>query len=196
MDQSLVFPIRQTTGDAERALVRRATDGDPEAFAELYERYVERIFRYIYHKVGSRTDAEDLTAQVFMKAWEAVGRYEWTGRPFGAWLYRMAHNAVVDHYRRQRETVPLDDVVDGAEPSDYVAQLTLQQLTVEALQHALAHLTDDQQEVIILRFLEAYSVGEVACLMKRRPGAVRALQHRALTQLCRILRPDPELATI
>ncbi len=194
MEQSLPYPMFQVTEDGARMLVRRATAGDREAFGELYDRYVERIFRYVYHKVGSRTDAEDLTAQVFMKAWEAIGHYEWTGRPFEAWLYRIAHNAIVDHYRKRRDIVSLDDVIVGADPSDHVDEVDRRQLTVQALQRALPLLTDDQQEVIILRFLEAYSVQETAHIMKRQPGAIRALQHRALARLCQILRPDPELS--
>jgi RNA polymerase sigma-70 factor, ECF subfamily len=194
MDHSLRYPAPQATGAGERTLVQRATAGDREAFAELYDRFVERIYRYIYYKIGCKADAQDLTAQVFLKALEAIGNYRWTGRPFDAWLYRIAHNAIVDYYRTRRETWPLDEMTAGEEPRDQLDQVTRQQWTVEVLQRALLHLTDQQQEVVILRFLEGYSVGEVAQVMGRKPGAIRTLQYRALTRMGRMLQPDSEFS--
>ena len=95
--------------DEERMLVLRAAKHDPEAFARLYDRFVDKIYKYIYYKVGAKSDAEDLTAQVFLKAWEAIGKYRVTERPFSAWLYRIAHNLVVDHFRTKRDAVPIEE---------------------------------------------------------------------------------------
>src|SRR5215210_5930293 len=92
----------------EAELAQRASTHDQAAFAELYNAYVDKIYKYIYYKVGNAPDAEDLCEQVFLKAWEAIGRYTWCGYPFSSWLYKLAHNVVVDHYRTRREVVPLD----------------------------------------------------------------------------------------
>src|SRR5688500_9949083 len=103
----------------EAELAQRASRHDQEAFAALYTAYVEKIYKYLYYKVGSTQDAEDLCEQVFLKAWEAIGRYTWCGYTFSSWLYRLAHNLVVDHYRTRRESIPLQDVMaQGNEPSD------------------------------------------------------------------------------
>ena len=100
----------------ERTLVLQATQYDQLAFAELYDHYVARIFKYIFYKVGRQDEAQDLTAQVFLKAWEAIGNYQWTDRPFAAWLYRIAHNLVVDHFRAYQAPVSLDDIHSLEEP--------------------------------------------------------------------------------
>ena len=159
---------------------------DRETFAQLYDSYVDKVYRYIYYKVGSTTQAEDLTAQVFMKAWQARGRYRWTERPFSAWLFRIAHNLVVDHFRTSHESVPIDDL-PLFEYAGNVEELAEQHLDSEMLRDALKQLTDDQQQVILLKFIEGYNTGEVAEIMERGVTAVRALQHRALLSLHRIL---------
>ena len=97
------------TNEAE--LAQRASQRDQDAFAELYTAYVEKIYKYVYYKVGDPCEAEDLCEQVFLKAWEAIGRYTWYGYPFSSWLYRLAHNLVVDHYRTRREILPLNDTL-------------------------------------------------------------------------------------
>ncbi len=181
-----------STLDDERTLVLRAARHDSEAFAQLYDRFVEKIYKYIYYKVGSKSDAEDLTAQVFLKAWEAIGHYRLTGRPFSAWLYRIAHNLVVDHFRMRREAIPIDDVMRIDEKEGDLDDVTQRHFTAETLQRAIHRLTVDQQQVIILRFLEGYSTEEVARIMGKGQGAVRTLQHRALAGLARIFRRGSE----
>jgi RNA polymerase sigma-70 factor (ECF subfamily) len=178
--------------DDERALVLCAARQDAKAFAQLYDRFVDRIYRYIYYKVGSKSDAEDLTAQVFLKAWEAIGHYRLTERPFSAWLYRIAHNLVVDHFRTRRDSVPIDDLINSDEKDTDLDSLTQRHLTAETLRRAIRRLTIDQQQVIILRFLEGYSTEEVAKIMGKGQGAVRTLQHRALAGLARIFRRGSE----
>lgn len=175
----------------ERVLVEHAVRRDREAFSRLYDRFVDRIFKYVYYKVGSRAEAEDLTAQAFLKAWEAIGGYRWTERPFVAWLYRIAHNIVVDYFRVRRETTSLDSVAIDEHRQD-LEQLTEQHLTAEVLHQAIMRLTHDQQQVIILRFLNGYNTDEVAKIMGKQPGAVRTLQHRALAALANIFRRGSE----
>ncbi len=168
----------------ERALVQH----DAQAFARLYDHFVDKIYQYVYYKVRTTGQAEELTAQVFLKAWENIGSYRWTERPFAAWLYRIAHNLVVDYFRTHREAVPLEALQlsdDGAEDVD---DLAAKHLDAEMIRQAIAQLTDDQQQVIILKFLEGYGTEEIAQLMDKDPGAVRALQHRALVALQKIVR--------
>jgi RNA polymerase sigma-70 factor (ECF subfamily) len=177
----------------ERALVQRAIRHDREAFAQLYDRFVEKIFRYIYYKVGTRAEAEDLTAQVFMKAWEAIGHYQWMDRPFAAWLYRIAHNNVVDYFRMRRDVSSLDEMpFIEEENAASLEELTQQHMTADVLRRAISRLTQDQQRVIILRFLEGYSTEQVAQILDKQPGAVRTLQHRALAGLSNIFRKGSE----
>ena len=187
-----VAPSKVGAAKEERGLVRRAAARDARAFARLYDRYVDKIFRYIFYKVGSRTDAEDLTAQVFLKAWEAIGRYRITERPFSAWLYRIAHNLVVDHFRVQRNVLSIDDVPQPETPAADLDDLAQSHLTADTLKRAISRLTTDQGRVIILRFIEGYSTEEVALLMGKGEGAIRTLQHRALASLQRIFHRGSE----
>lgn len=171
----------------ERELVQRAIAGDAQAFGELYEENLKQIYRYVYYKVGSAAEAEDLTEQTFLKAWEAIGRFKEQGIPFSAWLFRMAHNLVIDYHRTHHESAPLDDLIgtdDGrAGPDDVVAV----KLDVETLRRAIRLLTAEQQQVIILRLIHGLSHAEVAAIMGKNEGAVRGLQHRALATLHEIL---------
>lgn len=174
---------RITAAATERELVVEATRHNQAAFARLYDQYVDKIYRYIYFKVGNQADAQDMTAQVFMKAWQAIGNYEWTDRPFAAWLYRIAHNLIVDGFRTRHETSSIDDMLEMEESGPSLEGIVEGHLTAETLRHALRHLTPDQQRVIVLRILEGYSTSEVAQMMGKAEGAVRTLQHRALLGL-------------
>jgi len=182
-------PLSEVAGlDNERLLASRASQGDRDAYAELYQRYVDKIFRYIYYKVGLRAETEDLTSQTFMKAWDAIGDYEWRNHPFGAWLFRIAHNLVVDHHRSRRDLVSLSDATpqleqkasrDDLRPERVLSEM----ITSERVRHAIGRLTEEQQQVLILRFFEGMSTGEVSDLMGKRRGAIRGLQFRALSAL-------------
>jgi RNA polymerase sigma-70 factor, ECF subfamily len=182
----------ESVANRERELVMQATKRDHSAFSQLYDRYVDKIYRYIYYKVGNHTEAEDLTGQVFLKAWEAIGHYQCTERPFAAWLYRIAHNLIVDHFRTRRDASSLDEITSLAEPGSDLDDIVDHHLTAETLRHALRRLTHDQQQVIILRFLEGYNTTEVAQIMGKQPGAVRTLQHRALAGLNGVFRRGAE----
>ena len=176
----------------EASLAARARAGDPEAFGELYELNVDRIYRYVAYRVGTEGEAEDLTEQVFLKAWEAMPRYEDRGLPFRAWLFRLAHNLVIDHYRMRRSDVPLSDVSDRdlggltALP-DPQAELEAR-LEVDELRRALGQLREEQRQVVLLRFVEGLSHAEVGGILGKSEGATRAIQHRALLALARALK--------
>lgn len=169
------------------ALVGRAQAGDREAFGLLYQAHIGPIYRYLRLRVGDAVEAEDITAQVFLKALEALPSYRWRQVPFSAWLFRIAHNLAVDHFRRQRrrELAPLEEAMPHQAMGPAAAVEI--RLTLEDLRRHLAQLTQLQQQVVVLRFGGGLSVAEVAQVMERSPGAVKALQHAALTELRRHL---------
>lgn len=178
----------------ESHLIARVIVGDPDAFAQLYDRSVNKIYKYIYYRVRSAPLAEDLAAQVYLKAWAAIRDYRLTQCPFEAWLFRIAHNLVVDYYRTRHETMPLEEftlVDDHGEDLEEIAQ---NHLNGEMLQRAIKHLTPEQQQVIVLKFLVGYSTEELAKIMNRNPGAIRALQHRGLDALHHILDQNNAMA--
>jgi len=171
----------------EKDLVERAKKGEPEAFEQLYEAYFNRVYRYVVLKVGSRVDAEDLTQQVFLKALESIESFRWRGVPFSSWLYRIAHNQVVDYYRKKsREKVVSLDEARTPSPDD-PAELAEQKLRMEQLAEACGQLSEMQREVISLRFAGGLSVAETAKTMGKSEGAAKVLQHEALKNLRRIL---------
>jgi RNA polymerase sigma-70 factor (ECF subfamily) len=177
--------VRETS---EGLLIERAKDYDNRALTELYQRYADAIFRYVYYRVGARDVAEDLVGDVFVRAMEGLPAYRDTGSPFKAWLYRIAHARVVDHYRRQqvRRTMPLDEQIAAsgkADPDELVAHRD----EARRIWAMLPQLTDEQQQVISLRFVAGFSTAEVAEMLEKTEGAIRAMQHRALASLRRLL---------
>ena len=182
---------RAEAGDGE--LVRAAQAGDGAAFGQLYERHFDRIYGYLAYHLRDPDAAEDATAQVFLRALEVLPRYRWTGVPFRAWLYRIAHNLVIDlHRRRTRHPVaPLADgqaagLVDGGLLGDPDRWAT-EKVAREALQTAVDDLTAPQRQVILLKFAAGLSNAEVAVIVGRTEGAVKALQHAGLQGLQRRL---------
>jgi RNA polymerase sigma-70 factor (ECF subfamily) len=168
-------------------LIERAQKGDKAAIGELYRAHVDMVYRYIYARVGDAVVAEDLTAQVFLKAVEGLPNYEPSGSPFAAWLYRIAHARTVDHWRQEqrRREVVLDEAVPTASPPPE-DRLIWQEEWNTALD-LLARLTDDQRDVLILRFIGEMSLSEVADILGKTVGAVKAAQHRALAALARLM---------
>jgi RNA polymerase sigma-70 factor (ECF subfamily) len=173
----------------EATLVARVVDGDADAFGELYLLHVDAIYRYIFYRVGDAGDAEDLTEQVFLKAWEALPTYRLRGKPFASWLYRIAHNAIVDRYRREKRAVPVT-TSEHLNWEDGGASSLEQVIAAEeatTLAGAIAQLSELQQQVIVLRFVEGLRHAEVARIIGRSRGACRVIQHRALSELNRLL---------
>jgi RNA polymerase sigma-70 factor (ECF subfamily) len=168
----------------EQRWLRQAQRGDAEAFAALYRANVQAIFRYIAHRVNNVQLAEDLTGDVFTRALEGLPTYTDQGKPFVAWLYRIAHARVVDHYRRT-ERRPVETDVE-AEPLPVMPDMDeglLRRQAARALRAAIAELTGDQQQVVVLRFIEGYPIETVAQMMGKNANAIKALQHRALRSL-------------
>lgn len=186
--------------DAEMiALLKGAQSGDSSAYDRLYNLYADKMFRYLYARLGQREVAEDLTADVFVRLAQTLPRFRVNAtRPvasFSAWLYRIAGNLLVDHRRRQRFRQH-DDIADHVNLAAS-ERSPLQHLTIKedsrALASAIARLGDEQQEVVIQRFIEERGVAEVAELLGKTSGAIKALQHRALLNLRRILSPEASL---
>ena len=167
----------------ERDLVKRAQQHDGEAFGQLYDKYFNKIYRYVAFKVGNKAEAEDMAQQVFLSALENISSFKWRNIPFSAWLFRIAHNKVVDHLRKKsrRATVPLEgiQVVSASDPQ----QTTELRLDIEWLKSATGELTAAQQEVITLRFAGNLPIAQVAEIMDKSPGAIKALQHSAIVAL-------------
>jgi RNA polymerase sigma-70 factor (ECF subfamily) len=170
----------------DEQLIVKSKNGDAEAFGELYERYAEVIFRYLYSHLESRLDAEDLTEDVFMRAWKALSKYDERGLPFSAFLFRSARNSLIDYYRQQKALQSIEDLdLHSNEPGP--EELVSEQLSNADLRGALAGLREDYRSVIIFRFLSGLSPEETAQVMQRSIGAVRVLQHRALLALKEVL---------
>jgi len=181
----------------EEDLVRRAQRREPEAFGQLYEEHFDRIYRYVLLRVREQADAEDITQQVFLKALENIGSYRWRGMPFASWLFRIAHNLVVDYWKKKsREKVAavapeeIDLMVE--ESSNDPAALAELNFDMKQLAAACELLTDGQREIVSLRFAGGLSVAEAAKVMGKSEGAVKVLQHAALVKLRRILCPTGE----
>ena len=171
----------------EESLVRRAQHRDQEAFAQLYEEHFDKIYRYVTLKIGNATEAEDMTQQVFLNALQSISSFKWKGIPFSAWLFRIAHNQVVDYFRsKKRATVPLDESL--ASNNNNPQLIVEQKLDIEQLLLATKRLTDAQREVISLRFAGELSIVQVAKAMGKSQGAVKALQHSAIIALRKTLR--------
>lgn len=172
----------------EEDLVRSARRGDREAFARLYETNLERVYRYLLGRLGQPSDAEDVTAEVFIRAMQALPSYKPKGVPFIAWLFRIAHNQAVNHMKKKarRREAPL---MDTATAPDDPAEVALRQVASDEVYRAMNQLTDLQRQVLSLRFGGQLSIAETAKAMKRSEGAVKFLQHSALQALRRALTP-------
>jgi RNA polymerase sigma-70 factor (ECF subfamily) len=171
----------------EESLVRRAQKNDQEAFAQLYEEHFDKIYRYLALRVGNEREAEDMTQQVFLNALQSISSFRWKGVPFSAWLFRIAHNQAVDHLRRKkkRTSVPLDESLVSSGDSPH--STTERKMDVERLLKATKRLTEAQREVISLRFSSELSIAQVARIMGKSEGAVKALQHSAIVALRRTM---------
>ena len=173
--------------DDEAKLIQRAKQGDPVAFAEIYERCQPLIYRYIFYQLGDAATAEDLTSEVFIRLVEKIDRFTYRGRPLLAWLYTIARNLVTDHHRRTKQVQPLESDMQLAADTIDVEGSVLGKLTQRRLTIAITHLTEDQRQVILLRFIEGLDNATVATMLGKSVNSIKALQHRALDSLRRIL---------
>jgi RNA polymerase sigma-70 factor, ECF subfamily len=173
---------------AIRRLVERAQTGDRRALEELYLLHFDRIYSYLHISVGNRHDAEDLTNQTFVKMLESIGRFEWRKVPISAWLFRIAHNLAMDHFRASRRLQPEEEL---PEP-EHVAEQSAEEEAFQAIGRRsmlamIENLSHDQQQVLTLKFVFNFGNSEVATILGKTEGAIKSLQHRALATLHRQL---------
>jgi RNA polymerase sigma-70 factor, ECF subfamily len=173
----------------EAKLVARASLGDPDAVASLYDVYASRIYSYIYRRTSDPVTAEDLTGQVFLRMLEALRNGKGWRTSFSGWLYRIAHNLVVDLYRKRGQVryTPIDDSPNLAASDSDPYRVAASRLDSDVLLRAINQLTEEQAQVVTLRFLEGYSIAEVADIMDKTDGAIKALQYRGVASLRRIM---------
>ena len=169
-----------------RKLVERGQQGERAALEELYLIHFDRIYSYLHMTVGNRHDAEDLTTQTFVKMLESIGRFRWQSAPFSAWLFRIAHNLAVDHFRARRRWQPEEEVPEPAGAEEASAEdEALTAIGTASLLELIATLSPEQRQVLTLKFVFRFSNGEAAAILGKTEGAVKSLQHRALSSLHR-----------
>ena len=173
-------------------LVERAQQGDGEAFGQLYDRYVDTVYRFIYFRVNDRARAEDFTSETFLRALRRIGTISYQGRDIGAWFITIARNIVLDHVKsaRHRLEITTGDTLEGNDHSPSPENAVLDSLTAERLMAAVNRLGDEQRECVMLRFIQGLSVSETAAVMGKNDGAIKALQHRAVRKLAELVGGD------
>jgi RNA polymerase sigma-70 factor (ECF subfamily) len=176
-------PARESL-DHVRELVARGQQGDRDALEELYLIHFDRIYSYLHVSVGNRHDAEDLTTQTFLKMLEKIGSFKWQSAPFSAWLFRIAHNLAMDHFRSRRRWQPEEEVPEPPGDEEPSAELmAMQTIGRESMLKLIERLSPEQQQVLTLKFVFNLPNAEVAAILDKTEGAIKSLQHRALVSL-------------
>ena len=176
-------PARESTENV-RKLVDRAQKGDRAALEELYLIHFDRIYSYLHVSVGNKHDAEDLTTQTFLKMLESIGRFRWQSAPFSAWLFRIAHNLAMDHFRARRRWQPEADVPEPPGEAEPSAELeAMQSIGRQSMLELIDKLSPEQQQVLTLKFVFNFPNADVAKILDKTEGAIKSLQHRALASL-------------
>lgn len=187
MDDALGAQLKESGDDADRPLIDAAVAGDAGAFAALYDRHLGRVYSYVHYWTGNRQDAEDLTQQAFLQAWQAVSRYKRGVGSYAAWLLTIAHNLVMSLYRKRK-----DVQIGEMEPAAAARWANPEAATLAkhdrvAVQRAILRLKPEQQQVVTLRFLEHFDYADIAATLGKSEGNVRVIQHRALSELRHLL---------
>jgi RNA polymerase sigma-70 factor (ECF subfamily) len=182
-ESATAAPKRADDADLRR-IVTLAQKGDREALEALYLIHFDRIYSYLHMSVGNRHDAEDLTTQTFVKMLESIDRFKWRSAPFSAWLFRIAHNLAMDHFRASRRWQPEEEVPEPEVPEGSAAEdEALDSIGRKSMLELIESLSPDQQQVLTLKFVFNFSNGEAATILGKTEGAVKSLQHRALVSL-------------
>jgi RNA polymerase sigma-70 factor, ECF subfamily len=185
----MVNSTRTATAEV-RELVNRGKQGDREALEELYLLHFDRIYSYLHMSVGNRHDAEDLTTQTFLRMLEAIGRFEWKAVPFSAWLFRIAHNLAMDHFRATKRVQLEEEVPEPPGSEEASAEFhALHSIGRASMIDLIAGLSPEQRQVLTLKFVFNFANGDVAQILGKTEGAVKSLQHRALASLQKHVSP-------
>jgi RNA polymerase sigma-70 factor (ECF subfamily) len=181
-------PSRGASSEQLRRLVDRAQRGDRDALEGLYLLHFDRIYSYLHLSVGNRHDAEDLTTQTFLKMLESIGRFRWRSAPFSAWLFRIAHNLAMDHFRASRRWQPEEAVPEPEPPEESAAEEeALESIGRRSMLELIENLSHEQQQVLTLKFVFSFTNSDAATILGKTEGAIKSLQHRALASLQRQL---------
>jgi RNA polymerase sigma-70 factor, ECF subfamily len=184
-------PEREST-EHVRDLVARGQQGDRDALEELYLIHFDRIYSYLHVSVGNRHDAEDLTTQTFLKMLEKIGTFKWQSAPFSAWLFRIAHNLAMDHFRAARRWQPEEEVPEPPGEEEPSAELVaMKTIGRESMLKLIEDLSPEQQQVLTLKFVFNLPNAEVATILDKTEGAIKSLQHRALVSLQKQIAQSP-----
>ncbi len=185
-------PAQRESTDHVRKLVERAQKGDRAALEELYLIHFDRIYSYLHMTVGNRHDAEDLTTQTFLRMLEAIGRFRWQSAPFSAWLFRIAHNLSMDHFRANRRWQPEEEVPEPIGLEAPSAELEAMKLIGhQSMLELIETLSPEQQQVLTLKFVFNFRNADVAKILGKTEGAIKSLQHRALASLQKQVAQQP-----
>jgi len=183
-DEAEKTPRRTGETAQVRKLVERAQKGDREALEELYLIHFDRIYSYLHMTVGNKHDAEDLTTQTFMKMLESIGKFRWQAVPFSAWLFRIAHNLSMDHFRANRRWQPEEEVPEPEADEESSAEAeAMHSIGRKSMLELIEDLSGEQQQVLTLKFVFNFSNAEAAAILEKTEGAIKSLQHRALASL-------------
>ena len=169
------------------SLVAQAAGGDTEAFGRIYDIYADRIYRHIYYRTSNIEDARDLTQEVFVKAWQALPKYKRTKTPFLGWLFTISHNRVIDYYRTKKDYSYLKDEIVMEDSKRSPEKLVEDQFTQQEVRRAILQLPEDQQQVILMSFIEGFEYSEIASALNKSEGNIRVIVHRALKKMREIL---------
>ena len=168
-------------------LVDRAAGGDTEAFGRLYDIYTDRIYQHIYYRTSNVEDARDLTQEVFIKAWQGLPKYKRTKTPFLGWLFTISHNRVIDYYRTRKDYNYLKDEIVMEDREKSPEKVVEDQFTQQEVRRAILKLPEDQQQVILMSFIEGFGYNEIAAALNKSEGNIRVIVHRALKRMREIL---------
>ena len=179
---------------SEELLIKEAIAGDKQAFGRLYELYADPIFSYLYYRIGERSEAADMTGIVFLKAWENLPGFGTKGRSlnFRAWLYRIAHNTMIDHHRTAKNEVALDDIPEQVDKLPHASRLVEESEQLDEVRRALEELDDLSKQVVILRYISGLGSKETASILGIKNGNVRVIQYRAMKKLRMVMGVEDE----
>ena len=171
-------------------LVERSIGGDAEAFGGLYDIFVDRIYRHVYYRVRNKDDVEDITQQVFIRAWKAIKKYRITSKPFIAWLLKISQNLIKDFYRSRRVNIYIDNELEILGSDESPERQAESEYDQQELRRVISALPDEQQQVIMMKFIEGFSYTEIAASLQKSEGAIRVIQHRALKKMRTMLEEE------
>ncbi len=170
----------------EEELIKKAQNRDSEAFGLLYDQYLPAIYRFILLKIGDKVTTEDLTHQVFLSAWQNIEKYQIQGFPFSSWLYRIAHNAVIDYYRTDKKNLNLENIAETAAVNNLEEKID-QEFELNIIKAALKELPEEQQSIIVMKFVEEMTNKEIAAALGKSEGSIKTAQHRCLKNIREIV---------